>query len=80
MERPFHVARSRLGNLPVYTDMRNGRSRVVTILRKYSGDAVALQSELELLVGSQVRAYHGRLELNGSHKALVCKWLADLGF
>ena len=74
------MARSRLGNLPVYTDMRNGRSRVVTILRKYSGDAVALQNEFELLVGTQVRAYHGRLEANGSHKALVCKWLEELGF
>ena len=35
---PFFVNRSRTGNLPVYTDYKNGRKTVLTQIRKIDGD------------------------------------------
>ena len=45
--KPFQVMRSRMGNFPIYTDVRNGGSKVVTVLRKYTGDVDALKAELQ---------------------------------
>ena len=78
--RPFHVVRSRMGNYPIYTDVRNGGSKVVTILRKFGGDVEALKSELQAVTGRTVTAYHGRLEVNGRHQPIMSKWLYRLGF
>jgi large subunit ribosomal protein L49 len=78
--RPFRVARSRMGNFPIYTDIRNGGSKVVTILRKYTGDVPALASELEAVTGKEVTAYHGRLEVRGRHAPVIAEWLGKLGF
>jgi len=36
---PFRVIRTRSGNLPVYTAYKNGRTKKVTILRKFLGDS-----------------------------------------
>ena len=68
-----------MGNLPIYTDTRNG-NKVVTILRKYAGDVDALQREMELIVGRQVVRFHGRLEVNGRHGKVMSHWLNRLGF
>ena len=35
---PFSVERTHTGNLPVYTDFRNGGSRKLTVVRKVFGD------------------------------------------
>eukprot|EP00316_Scyphosphaera_apsteinii_P024820 CAMPEP_0119313484 /NCGR_PEP_ID=MMETSP1333-20130426/29254_1 /TAXON_ID=418940 /ORGANISM="Scyphosphaera apsteinii, Strain RCC1455" /LENGTH=145 /DNA_ID=CAMNT_0007318329 /DNA_START=72 /DNA_END=509 /DNA_ORIENTATION=- len=78
--RPFHIMRSQMGKLPVYTDIRNGRSKLVTILRKYSGDIDALKTELESVTGTKAVAYHGRLEVSGRHTKLLNDWLTKLGF
>jgi large subunit ribosomal protein L49 len=78
--RPFRVGRSRMGNFPIYTDIRNGGSKVVTILRRYTGDVLALASELEAVTGKEVTAYHGRLEMRGRHAPVIAEWLGKLGF
>lgn len=78
--RTFRVARSRMGNFPIYTDIRNGGSKVVTILRKYTGDVPALAAELEAVTGKEVTAYHGRLEMRGRHAPVIAEWLGKLGF
>eukprot|EP00310_Coccolithus_braarudii_P016948 CAMPEP_0183360758 /NCGR_PEP_ID=MMETSP0164_2-20130417/56056_1 /TAXON_ID=221442 /ORGANISM="Coccolithus pelagicus ssp braarudi, Strain PLY182g" /LENGTH=146 /DNA_ID=CAMNT_0025535185 /DNA_START=26 /DNA_END=469 /DNA_ORIENTATION=+ len=78
--KPFHVMRSRMGNYPIYTDVRNGGSKVVTILRKFGGDVEALKSELQAVTGKTVATYHGRLEVNGRHQPILSKWLHRLGF
>ena len=69
-----------MGNLPVYTDIRTGGSKRVTIIRKIAGDAIALGQELERLCESPVTMFHGRVEVKGRHQKKVSEWLASLGF
>lgn len=78
--RAFRIERSRMGNFPIYTDIRNGGSKIVTILRKYSGDVLALAEELQAVTGKEVTAYHGRLEVRGRHAPVIAEWLGKLGF
>jgi hypothetical protein len=35
---PFRVLRTKSGRLPIYSDYKNGRTKKITILRKFSGD------------------------------------------
>ena len=73
--------RSRTLGLPVYTDIKNGGTRVITIVRRYTGDAHALAAELgRVLGGRHVAVCTGRLEIEGNHTAQVKTWLAGLGF
>ena len=73
--------RSRTLGLPVYTDFKNGGSRIVTVVRRYTGDARALAAELgRVLGGRPVAVCNGRLEVEGNHAAQVKTWLAGLGF
>ena len=44
---PFRVKRSRMNNLLVYLDYRNGRSRIVTQIRKRDGDVMVCWRERE---------------------------------
>ena len=82
----FAVVRSQNGNLPVYTDLRNGRTNKRTILRKYTGDAnalrAALREELKEQTGKdmEVFMYHGRMEVRGHHQDVLRNWLTRLGF
>ena len=79
---PFHVKRTALGlQLPVYRDYRNGRTRVLTILRRYKGDAQELRDEMsKVCEGKRVTARPGRLEVVGDHAVDIRKWLVGLGF
>ena len=52
---PFRVHRSRMGNLPIYSDTRSGGSKVVTVLRKYQGDVDALSHAVSRLCESDVQ-------------------------
>lgn len=78
--RDFRVLRSANGNLPIYTDIRNGGTRITTVLRKYAGDAEALAEELKSVTGKTVHLYHGRMEVKGRHRLLMTEWLEKLGF
>lgn len=79
---PFHVKRTAVGlQLPVYRDIRNGRTRVLTILRRFHGDEEELRTELsKVCLGKEVVARPGRLEVVGDHARDVKKWLTGLGF
>ena len=77
--QPFRVARSRMGNLPVYSSFRSGGSKIVTQLRKYAGDVDALADELRKVTGKTVLRYHGRLEVRGRHNDIVKEWLTRIG-
>ncbi len=35
---PFKIERTNTGQLPVYSDIRNGRTNILTIVRRCSGD------------------------------------------
>lgn len=48
----YHIARSRAGNLPVYTDYNNAGG-VWTEVRKVTGNAGALRNDLKKLLGLQ---------------------------
>ena len=77
----FSVFRSRMGNLPIYTDRRGGgRTKHVTILRKYAGDVDALKAEVERVCERPAVLYHGRMEVKGDHKEKLWHWLSGLGF
>nr|CCA24515.1 conserved hypothetical protein [Albugo laibachii Nc14] len=79
---PFKVKRTAKGlQLPVYRDYRNGRTRVLTILRRYDGHEGELQSEMSKVCGGKdVIARPGRLEVVGDHLMDLRKWLTGLGF
>lgn len=79
---PFNIFRSDIGKqLPVYIDYKNGRSKTVTILRKYEGDVHALATEMQkVCLESEVKIYNGRIEAKGNHTKRVKSWLSDLGF
>ena len=69
-----------MGNLPIYSDFRNGRTRQVTIVRKFTGDVDALAGELERVCEQPVTRYHGRLEVKGLHVDRLTHWMTGLGF
>ncbi|KAG2826465.1 hypothetical protein PC116_g11135 [Phytophthora cactorum] len=79
---PFHVKRTAVGlQLPVYRDFRNGRTRVLTILRRYKGDEQELRDEMsKVCQGKEVIVRPGRLEVVGDHASDIRKWLVGLGF
>ena len=78
---PFQVFRTHLGNLPVYTEFRNNRSKKVTVLRKVIGDTEELKQELAKVVSnSPISEKVGRLEIKGLHSQVVKLWLRRLGF
>ncbi|TMW69467.1 hypothetical protein Poli38472_001623 [Pythium oligandrum] len=79
---PFFVKRTAVGlQLPVYRDYRNGRTRVLTILRRFNGDEGELQAEMSKICGGKdVVLRPGRLEVTGDHASEVKKWLVGLGF
>ena len=80
-ELPFEVERTHKGNLPVYTDIRSGGNRQVTVVRKVTGDIDAFRTELSKVVSnSPINDKMGRLEVNGIHSQKVKLWLTRLGF
>lgn len=79
---PFAIKRTAVGlQLPVYRDIRNGRTRVLTILRRFKGDEEELRMEMSKVCdGKEVVLRPGRLEVVGDHATAVKKWLVGLGF
>lgn len=79
---PFQFARTKAHQLPVYSDIKNGYSRRVTVLRKYSGNVVEIKEELHRLLGPQtkVEEHQGEIQINGHHVLKLKRWLRRLGF
>lgn len=77
---PYRVHRSRMGNLPIYSDTRGGGVIPVTVLRKFHGDMDVLSTDIGRLCKSHVKQFHGRIEISGRHVHTVKEWLAGLGF
>ncbi|TKA53289.1 hypothetical protein B0A53_04307 [Rhodotorula sp. CCFEE 5036] len=80
---PYFVPRTAGGELPVYTDIRNGGSRVYTIVRKTRGDLSALQRDLASYltdVPSHVKPAAGQIVLRGDWVRETKEWLAAKGF
>jgi len=78
----FHIQRTKNKTFPVYTDFKNGRQIVQTILRKYTGNVQDLKMELQYLLGPETKITEkvGRIEIQGKHTIALKKWLEDMGF
>lgn len=79
---PFQFTRTPTSQLPVYSDLRNGRTRRLTVIRRYTGDVNELKDELRRLLGEETRIeqHAGRIEINGHHVLKLKRWLRRLGF
>eukprot|EP01039_Chlorochromonas_danica_P012502 gene12502-14315_t len=78
---PFHVTRAgENDSLPVYTDYKNGRTRVFTIVKKISGDAQELKADMEKVVGQPVEVKPGKLIVQGNFHMRLKRYLLALGF
>jgi hypothetical protein len=78
---PFAVERSLRGKaLPVYSDYKAGRTKVITMLTHCSGDIALLKSEMEKVVGQEVIVRPGKLVVDGNYVRRLKLWLAGLGF
>lgn len=78
---PFYVERTGASkSLPVYTDYKAGRTKVITILRKCGGDVSLLKSEMEKVVGRPVTVRPGKLVVDGNFSKRLKVWLSSIGF
>jgi len=83
---PFFVRRTRNNTLPVYTDIRNGLTRKLTIIRKVEGDVDALVSLLKKdfpQVPDNVyisKPYLQQVVIKGFVRDEIMIWLAQKGF
>ncbi|XP_037335315.1 mitochondrial ribosomal protein L49 [Pungitius pungitius] len=84
---PYMVRRSRMHNIPVYTDMTHG-SRRTTLVRKVEGDIWALEKDvkqhLKEVMGkepsTQVNEVTMTLKVKGHVDSELKQWLASKGF
>lgn len=79
---PFHVKRTTHGlQIPVYRDFRSGGTRVMTLIRRHSGDLEELASEMSKVCGGKQAVIRpGRIEVAGDYLHPVKQWLVGLGF
>ncbi|KAK5863034.1 hypothetical protein PBY51_000095 [Eleginops maclovinus] len=84
---PYMIRRSRMHNIPVYTDLTHG-SRKTTLVRKVEGDIWALEKDvkqyLKEVVGkelpTQVNEVTLTLKVKGHFDSELKQWLANQGF
>ncbi|XP_071377408.1 large ribosomal subunit protein mL49 [Centroberyx affinis] len=84
---PYMIRRSRMHNIPVYTDLTKG-SRKTTLVRKVEGDIWALENDvkqyLKEVTGrdlpTQVNEVTMTLRVKGHFDAELKDWLAKKGF
>nr|XP_060613813.1 large ribosomal subunit protein mL49 [Anolis sagrei ordinatus] len=84
---PFFVRRSRMHNVPVYTDVTHG-CRKMTVIRKIEGDIWALEREVKAFLTdlsgetplTQVNEVASSLRIKGYFDKELKAWLVDKGF
>jgi hypothetical protein len=77
------VARTKTGNLPVHTDVRNGRTRVLTTVSRVAGDAAGLAAAVRGAVPEGVRvevSRAGRVVVHGRYVETCKRLLVEQGF
>mmetsp|Transcript_13257 Transcript_13257/g.36629 ORF Transcript_13257/g.36629 Transcript_13257/m.36629 type:complete len:111 (-) Transcript_13257:8-340(-) len=79
----WSVYRTPNGQLPVYSEFRNARTRELTIIRKIVGDPNLVRqtiiSEFEISP-NEVWVKGARVEVKGAHRRALSEWLAKKGF
>ncbi|XP_029467275.1 39S ribosomal protein L49, mitochondrial [Rhinatrema bivittatum] len=84
---PYLVRRSRMHNVPVYTDITHG-NRHMTVIRKIDGDIWALEKEVKEFLtqlsgqtpATQVNEVSRSLRIKGYFSKELQAWLMDKGF
>ncbi|KAM9342014.1 large ribosomal subunit protein mL49 [Pholidichthys leucotaenia] len=84
---PYMIRRSRMHNIPVYTDLTHG-NRKMTLVRKVEGDIWALEKDvkefLKTVTGkefpTQVNEVTGTLKIKGHFDQELKDWLVSKGF
>ena len=59
---------------------KGGNTKVITMLRKCSGDIELLKSEMEKVTGKTVTIKPGKLIVEGNYTGRLKMWLIGLGF
>ncbi|XP_065898913.1 uncharacterized protein [Dysidea avara] len=82
---PFLVTRSRFGNLPVYTDYRKGRTKVLTKITNIRGDIEVMHQLLLKQLDNpklvtKVDELTGSIAIHGFYRDEIRIWLRQLGF
>ncbi|KAI8866270.1 hypothetical protein GQ42DRAFT_109072, partial [Ramicandelaber brevisporus] len=80
----YVVRRTKQGLLPVYTNLRNGGSRVLTTIKRIEGDVdlfvqelVATKPHLATLI---VKYKFNIITIKGNHRENIKQWLAEKDF
>ncbi|EMD38487.1 hypothetical protein CERSUDRAFT_82754 [Gelatoporia subvermispora B] len=88
---PYYIPRNSRGSMPVYTDIRNGSTKHLTLIRNVEGNIDALATELrqglfspgtpeaERMKIQTIRSKHVVLS-GGLWKNEVVRWLVKKGF
>lgn len=84
---PYMIRRSRMHNIPVYTDLTNG-SRKTTLVRKVEGDIWALEKDLKEYLKevtgkdlpTQVNEVTMTVRVKGHFDSELKAWLSKKGF
>ncbi|CAB4389594.1 unnamed protein product [Rhizophagus irregularis] len=88
VQYPYFVSRTRMKELPVYVDIKNGRTRVLTEIGRIEGDSKALCDDIrkELFYYSREKNFinvnhtNNHVIIKGRHGLIVKEWLAKKGF
>ncbi|GAA5847927.1 hypothetical protein JCM5353_004483 [Sporobolomyces roseus] len=84
IESKFFVPRSQFGELPVYSDVRNGGTRTMTVVRKIHGDVNALHQELSAFLDPSTTSFTKpqtqQIVIKGDWVREVKEWLSNRGF
>lgn len=80
---PYFVRRTINKNLPVYTEFKNGRSQVLTLIRRIEGDACELRKDLLKYFSPEdinVNLRNNHIVVKGYYPELIRTWLTKQGF
>jgi large subunit ribosomal protein L49 len=82
---PYHVSRTHTNNLPVYTDIKSGGTRLETRIQKVHGNSHALLKDVSNALSlADVKAYvklpGGHVIFAGRHKERIVDFLLKRGF
>jgi large subunit ribosomal protein L49 len=79
----YAVSRTINKGLPVYSDFKNGGTRLLTVVRRVQGDANALMKDLntdfpEAVISINAKTQH--VVIKGHHVNEIKEWLISKGF
>ncbi|ORY04815.1 hypothetical protein K493DRAFT_296788 [Basidiobolus meristosporus CBS 931.73] len=79
----YFVKRTSGKSLPVYSDIKNGGTRFLTIVRRVEGDLDKLRQDLSTVAPSEYITINRRtsqIVVKGNYVREVRKWLTEKGF